>query len=325
MGALARKKAISIYEMMIRIRRFEERAIELFSAGELPGFLHASIGQEAVAAGFCAHLNNKDQITSTHRGHGHMIAKGLNYEGMFAELYARKTGYCKGKGGSMHIADQDLGVLGANGIVGGGIPIASGAALGIKLKKAKNVVVSFFGDGASNEGAFHEGINIAALWQLPVVFVCENNGFAESTPRKNHQSIRDVADRAKAYDIPGVVVDGMDVTALYEVAAEAIDRARKGKGPTLVEAKTMRFLGHYVGDPGTAYGHDKEVKKWKKRDPIDQFRKFLEKKNWLTGKMDKELRGRIESDLEAAVEFARKSPEPDLEDAIIDIYSNATF
>ncbi len=325
MGALARKKAISIYETMIRIRRFEERAIELFSAGELPGFLHASIGQEAVAAGFCAHLNNKDQITSTHRGHGHMIAKGLNYEGMFAELYARKTGYCKGKGGSMHIADQDLGVLGANGIVGGGIPIASGAALGIKLKKAKNVVVSFFGDGASNEGAFHEGINIAALWQLPVVFVCENNGFAESTPRKNHQSIRDVADRAKAYDIPGVVVDGMDVTALYEVAAEAIDRARKGKGPTLVEAKTMRFLGHYVGDPGTAYGHDKEVKKWKKRDPIDQFRKFLEKKNWLTGKMDKELRGRIESDLEAAVEFARKSPEPDLEDAIIDIYSNATF
>ena len=325
MGALTRKKAISIYEMMIRIRRFEERAIELFSAGELPGFLHASIGQEAVAAGFCAHLNNKDQITSTHRGHGHMIAKGLNYEGMFAELYARKTGYCKGKGGSMHIADQDLGVLGANGIVGGGIPIASGAALGIKLKKAKNVVVSFFGDGASNEGAFHEGINIAALWQLPVVFVCENNGFAESTPQKNHQSIRDVADRAKAYDIPGVVVDGMDVTALYEVAAEAIDRARKGKGPTLVEAKTMRFLGHYVGDPGTAYGHDKEVKKWKKRDPIDQFRKFLEKKNWLTGKMDKELRGRIESDLEAAVEFARKSPEPDLEDAIIDIYSNATF
>ncbi len=325
MGALTRKKAISIYEMMIRIRRFEERAIELFSAGELPGFLHASIGQEAVAAGFCAHLNNKDQITSTHRGHGHMIAKGLNYEGMFAELYARKTGYCKGKGGSMHIADQDLGVLGANGIVGGGIPIASGAALGIKLKKVKNVVVSFFGDGASNEGAFHEGINIAALWQLPVVFVCENNGFAESTPRKNHQSIRDIADRAKAYDIPGVVVDGMDVTALYEVAAEAIDRARKGKGPTLVEAKTMRFLGHYVGDPGTAYGHDKEVKKWKKRDPIDQFRKFLEKKNWLTGKMDKELRGRIESDLEAAVEFARKSPEPDLEDAIIDIYSNATF
>ena len=184
MGALTRKKAISIYEMMIRIRRFEERAIELFSAGELPGFLHASIGQEAVAAGFCAHLNDKDQITSTHRGHGHMIAKGLNYEGMFAELYARKTGYCKGKGGSMHIADQDLGVLGANGIVGGGIPIASGAALGIKLKKAKNVVVSFFGDGASNEGAFHEGINIAALWQLPVVFVCENNGFAESTPRK---------------------------------------------------------------------------------------------------------------------------------------------
>ena len=324
MGALTRKKAISIYEMMIRIRRFEERAIELFSAGELPGFLHASIGQEAVAAGFCAHLNDKDQITSTHRGHGHMIAKGLNYEGMFAELYARKTGYCKGKGGSMHIADQDLGVLGANGIVGGGIPIASGAALGIKLKKAKNVVVSFFGDGASNEGAFHEGINIAALWQLPVVFVCENNGFAESTPRKNHQSIRDVADRARAYDIPGVVVDGMDVTALFEVAAEAIDRARKGKGPTLVEAKTMRFLGHYVGDPGTAYGHDKEVKKWKKRDPIDQFRKFLEKKNWLTGKMDKELRGRIESDLEAAVEFARKSPEPDFEDAMIDIYSNTT-
>jgi pyruvate dehydrogenase E1 component alpha subunit len=322
MTALTKKHALGIFETMIRIRRFEERAIELFQAGELPGFLHACIGQEAVAAGVCVHLRDTDQITSTHRGHGHMVAKGLKYEGMFAELYARSTGYCKGKGGSMHIADQDLGVLGANGIVGGGIPIASGAALGIQLQGKNDVVVSFFGDGASNEGAFHEGINIAALWSLPVVFVCENNGFAESTPRSNHQAVRDIADRAKAYGIPGVGVDGMDPAAIFEVAGEAIARARKGKGPSLIEARTMRFLGHYVGDPGTAYGHDKEVVKWKKRDPIPAFGKFLEKKKWITAKKEDELRARIERELDKAIDFARKSPEPGIEDAMTDIYAS---
>ncbi|MEK6709130.1 MAG: thiamine pyrophosphate-dependent dehydrogenase E1 component subunit alpha [Nitrospinota bacterium] len=322
MPELTRAKALWIYETMVRIRRFEERAIELFQAGELPGFLHAYIGEEAVASGVCAHLTPQDQITSTHRGHGHMVAKGLKYEGMFAELYARRTGYCKGKGGSMHIADQDLGVLGANGIVGGGIPIAAGAALGIKLRGARHVVVSFFGDGASNEGAFHEGINLASVWKLPVVFVCENNGFAESTPRATHQAVRDVADRAKAYGIPGVTVDGMDPAAVFETAGEAIERARRGGGPSLVEAKTMRFLGHYVGDPGTAYGHDKEVVKWKKRDPIAGFGALLEKKKWLTAKGREEVLARVNAEVERGVEFGRRSPEPELADALTDIYAN---
>jgi len=251
-----------------------------------------------------------------------MVAKGLKYEGMFAELYARRTGYCKGKGGSMHIADQDLGVLGANGIVGGGIPIAAGAALGIKLKGERHVVVSFFGDGASNEGAFHEGINIASVWKLPAVFVCENNGFAESTPQPTHQAVRDVADRAKAYGIPGVTVDGMDPAAVYETAGEAIERARRGEGPTLIEAKTMRFLGHYVGDPGTAYGHDKEVVKWKKRDPIQTFGAFLEKKKWLAAQGRGEVLARVNAEVERGVEFGRSSPEPDLSDALTDVYAS---
>lgn len=318
---LTKPRALWIYETMLRIRRFEERSIELFQAGELPGFLHAYIGEEAVAAGVCAHLSPEDQITSTHRGHGHMIAKGLQYKGMFAELYARATGYCKGKGGSMHIADQDLGVLGANGIVGGGIPIAAGAALGLQLRGEKHVAVSFFGDGASNEGAFHEGVNLAAAWRLPAVFVCENNGFAESTPRAAHQAVQDIADRAKAYGIPGVVVDGMDPEAVHEVAGEAIARARRGGGPTLIEAKTMRFLGHYVGDPGTAYGHDKEVGKWLKRDPLRTFAQALEKREWLTPGGVDAMRARVDEEMEQAVAFARTSPEPDLADAMTDIYA----
>ncbi|MDA1000637.1 MAG: thiamine pyrophosphate-dependent dehydrogenase E1 component subunit alpha [bacterium] len=322
MPALNRKSALHIYETMVRIRRFEERSIALFQAGELYGHLHPYIGEEAVATGVCAHLTPQDQITSTHRGHGHMIAKGLGFEGMFAELYARRTGYCKGKGGSMHIADQDLGVLGANGIVGGGIPIAAGAALGIQMKKEKHAVVSFFGDGATNEGAFHEGVNLAAIWKLPVVFVCENNGFAESTPRSYHQAIQDVADRAKGYNIPGVTVDGMDPAAVYEVAGEAIRRARAGKGPTLVEAKTMRFGGHYLGDPGTDYGHDKEVKKWKPRDPIPNFAASLEKKKWLKKGDAEKILQRVNDEIESAVEFARHSPEPSEEEALTDIYAN---
>ncbi len=321
MAELTKQKALWIYETMVRIRRFEERAMELYQTGELPGHMHAYIGEEAVAAGVCAHLGPKDQITSTHRGHGHMIAKGLRYEGMFAELYARQTGYCKGKGGSLHIADQDLGALGANGIVGGGIPIAAGAALGIKLKGGKRVVVSFFGDGASNEGAFHEGINLAALWRLPAVFVCENNGFAESTPQAAHQPIRDISDRAKAYAIPGISVDGMDPAAVYEAAGEAIARARGGKGPTLIEAKTMRFMGHYLGDPGTAYGHDKEVVKWKPRDPIPAFGAFLEKKKWLAPRGRGEVLARVNREIERAIEFARQSPEAQIEDALADIYA----
>lgn len=320
MAKLTREKALWIYETMLRIRRFEERAIEVFQAGELPGFIHPYIGEEAVAAGVCAHLSKEDQITSTHRGHGHMIAKGLGFDGMMAELYARATGYCKGKGGSLHIADQDMGALGASGVVGGGIPIATGAALGIKLKGGKEVVVSFFGDGATNIGAFHEGINLASTWRLPAVFVCENNLYAQSTPQSVHQNIRDIAERAKAYGIPGVVVDGMDPAAVYETAGEAISRARKGSGPTLIEAKTMRFWGHYLGDPGTAYGHDKEVGKWKKRDPIPAFGEFLTRRKWLSAKENEGIFARIQTEIDAAVEFARKSPDPAPSDLMKDVY-----
>ena len=313
---------LRLYKDMLRIRLFEEKSIEIFQAGELPGFLHAYIGEEAVAVGVCAALKREDHITGTHRGHGHVLAKGCAFGPMFAELYARTTGYCKGKGGSMHIADQALGILGANGIVGAGIPIAAGAALAFQLRKTKQVQVAFFGDGAANEGAFHEGINLAAVWRFPAVFVCENNLYAESTPQRTHQSIVDIADRDKAYDIPGVSVDGQDVLAVHEVARAAVDRARKGKGPTLIEAKTYRFLGHYVGDPGSAYRTREEVDGWKKRDPIELFEKVLLKGRWAGKKDFEKTRARLSAEIEEAVDFARNSPPPDDAEALTDVYAS---
>ncbi|MCZ6894513.1 MAG: thiamine pyrophosphate-dependent dehydrogenase E1 component subunit alpha, partial [Gammaproteobacteria bacterium] len=223
-----------MHRQMIRIRTFEENAGKLAEDGKIPGALHLYVGQEAVAVGIMAHLSNEDQITSTHRGHGHLIAKGGEFDRMFAELYGRATGYCKGKGGSMHISNLELGMLGANGIVGAGPPIAVGAAFSNKFRKTRNVTITFFGDGASNEGSFHEAANMAALYKLPLVFVCENNGYGEYTPQANHQAIVDVADRAPGYGMPGVIVDGMDVVAVYEAAGEAIKRAREGDGPTLL-------------------------------------------------------------------------------------------
>ena len=234
---------------MVRIRRFEEEAGKLMEDGKIPGALHLYVGQEAVASGVMEHLSNKDQITSTHRGHGHLIAKGGEFDRMFAELFGRSTGYCKGKGGSMHISNMAVGMLGANGIVGGGPPIAMGAAFSNKFRKTKDVSVAFFGDGASNEGSFHEAANMAALFKLPCVFVCENNGYGEYTSQANHQAIVDVADRAAGYGMPGVVVDGMDVIAVYEAAGAAIKRARSGQGPTLLECKTYRYYDH-VGVTG---------------------------------------------------------------------------
>ncbi|MFQ5914599.1 MAG: thiamine pyrophosphate-dependent dehydrogenase E1 component subunit alpha [Nitrospinota bacterium] len=312
---------LRMYEGMLRIRLFEEKSIELFQAGELPGFLHAYIGEEAVAIGVCSALRPDDHIIGTHRGHGHVLAKGCQFGPMFAELYAKKTGYCKGKGGSMHIADQSLGILGANGIVGAGIPIAAGAALAFQLKKTRQVQVAFFGDGAANEGAFHEGINLAATWRLPAVFVCENNLYAESTPQRTHQSIVNISDRARSYDIPGISVDGQNILKVYEIAKEAVDRARKGKGPTLIEAKTYRFLGHYVGDPGTAYRAQDEVSEWKKRDPIEMFRKVLLKGKYASEKDLERIRERTASEIHEAVEFARKSPPPGNEEALTDVYA----
>jgi pyruvate dehydrogenase E1 component alpha subunit len=320
MKALDKTLLLEIYRKMVAVRVFEETAADLFLKGQLPGFLHSYIGEEAVAAGVCAHLTPQDMITSTHRGHGHAVAKGARLDMMMAELFAKKTGYCHGKGGSMHIADLDLGILGANGIVGGGVPIATGAGLALKLKGGDRVTVAFFGDGGSNTGAFHEGVNMAAVWNLPVVFVCENNQYAESTPRGVHQRIKDVAQRAMAYDIPGVVADGMDVFDVYQKAGEAINRARTGGGPTLVEAKTYRFMGHYVGDPQTYRSKD-EVEQWKKRDPIAMFRKRVTEEGKIAAADLDAIDAAIAKEMEQAVEFARQSPEPEIEAALQDIFT----
>ncbi len=320
MKPLDKPMLLEIYRKMVAVRVFEETAADLFLKGQLPGFLHSYIGEEAVAAGVCAHLTPQDMITSTHRGHGHAVAKGARLDMMMAELFAKKTGYCHGKGGSMHIADLDLGILGANGIVGGGVPIATGAGLALKLKGTDRVTVAFFGDGGSNTGAFHEGVNMAAVWNLPVVFVCENNQYAESTPRGVHQRIKDIAQRAMAYDIPGVVADGMDVFDVYQKSGEAIDRARTGGGPTLVEAKTYRFMGHYVGDPQT-YRTKDEVEQWKKRDPIAMFRQRAVEGGKIPAAELDAIDASIKKEMEQAVEFARQSPEPEVEAALQDIFT----
>jgi len=316
-----REQALHIYRTMLRIRAFEEKASELFLAGRLPGFLHTYIGQEAVAAGVCVHLAREDTITSTHRGHGHAVAKGARLDLMMAELFARKTGYCRGKGGSMHIADLDLGILGANGIVGAGIPIAAGAGLSARMQGRATVTVAFFGDGASNTGAFHEGLNLAAVWNLPVVFVCENNLYAESTPREVHQKVKDIATRAMAYDIPGVVVDGMDASAVFAAAGEAIRRAREGGEPTLLEAKTYRFMGHYVGDTGAAYRDAAEVERWKQRDPIVLFRRRLLEERQFPEAEVATIEAEVQREIVEAVTFAEQSPEPDPEDALRDVFA----
>ena len=320
MKPLDKPLLLDLYRKMVTVRNFEETAADLFMKGQLPGFLHLYVGEEAVAAGVMAHLTAQDMITSTHRGHGHAVAKGARLDMMFAELFAKKTGYCHGKGGSMHIADLDLGILGANGIVGGGVPIATGAGLALKMKGGDRVTVCFFGDGASNTGAFYEGVNLAAVWELPVVFICENNQYAESTPRKVHQKVKDVADRAAAFNIPGVVMDGMDVFDVYKKTGEAIDRVRAGGGPILLEAKTYRFWGHYVGDP-QVYRTKEEVEEWRKRDPILMFRERVVKEGKISvGELDA-IEAEVKKEIEAAVEFARQSPEPELESALQDIFT----
>lgn len=317
---LGTDELLEIYRRMWLVRAFEERAIELFSAGELPGFLHSQIGQEGVCVGACAPLRRDDYITTTHRGHGDMIAKGAQVDRMMAELYAKETGYCRGKGGSMHIFDFTLGVLGANGIVGAGLPIATGAALSAKLRGTDQVTLSFFGDGATNQGAFHEALNLASVWELPVIFVCQNNEYAESTPRQVHQRVRDIASRAAGYELPGIVVDGMDVLAVRDVVAESVDRARTGGGPTLVEAKTYRFLGHYVGD-AEAYRTKDEVAEWRRRDPVLRLRARLIEAGLLRGQVDDPVEAEARAAVEEGVEFARRSASAPLSAAFEDVYA----
>lgn len=312
-------KLKEIYTVMVRIRAFEERVILEYRKG-LPGVIHSSIGQEAIPAAVCALLREDDYILSTHRGHGHIIAKGARFDRMMAELFAKETGYCKGKGGSMHIAAVDLNILGATGVVGDGIPIATGVALGCKMRKLDRVAVSFFGDGATSTGAFHEGVGLAAIWDLPVVFVCENNLYALSTPIKTYTKLKDLSDRAKSYGIPGVTVDGNDAIAVARVARKAIENARQGKGPTLIVGNTYRYYGHHAGDPGTAYRSKEEIEEWKKQDPIRRLRNHLIEGKILTESEVEEIQTAVERELDEAVKFAVESPEPRIEMALEDIY-----
>ncbi|MBA4493504.1 thiamine pyrophosphate-dependent dehydrogenase E1 component subunit alpha [Paenactinomyces guangxiensis] len=317
---LSREKATWMYRKMVEIRKFEDKVHELFAKGNLPGFVHLYAGEEAVAVGICAHLNKKDSITSTHRGHGHCIAKECDLNGMMAEIYGKATGLCKGKGGSMHIADLEKGMLGANGIVGGGFPLACGSALTAKLKKTDAVSVSFFGDGANNQGTFHEGINLAAIWKLPVIFVAENNGYAEATPFSYASSCKDIAQRAAAYNIPGVVVDGKDVVAVYKAAQEAVERARRGEGPTLIECKTYRNYGHFEGDQQKYKTSEESQYHRNEKDPINLFRAYLVESKLLTEEELSNIDSDVEKAISDAVKFAEESPLPSAEELFTEVY-----
>jgi len=306
--------AAGLYRSMLRIRRFEERVYLLFLDGEIPGTVHQYQGQEAVAAGVCAALERTDWITSTHRPHGHALAKGVSARAAMAELYGKATGCCRGRGGSMHLGDPDAGMLPAIAIVGGGNTVVTGLGLAFKLRRSGQVAVCFFGDGAANEGAFHEGLNFAAVQRLPVVFVCENNLYGASTPYTQVSLLEDVAARAPAYGVPGRIVDGMDALAVYAAAEDAVAAARAGDGPTLLECKTYRYVGHSRSD-ARGYRAREEEAAWKERDPIARLRAELAEDDAAA------IAAAIGEEIEDAVEFARSSPEPDTEELLGDVYA----
>lgn len=308
------------YYRMLMIRRFEEKINEKFLAGEIPGFVHLYIGEEATGVGVCSALRKTDYITSTHRGHGHTLAKGADVKRCMAELYGRKTGYCKGKGGSMHIADFSIGMLGANGVVGGGFNLAVGAALAVQLRKGDQVAVCFFGDGASNRGTFHEALNMAAVWKLPAVFVCENNQWASTTPLHEATAVTDIAVRASSYAMPSTIVDGNDVFAVYEAAVEAIERARQGGGPTLVECKTYRIKGHFVGDPEQYRTREEVISQLEENDPLKNFLLRVQNEQLLGEQELVAIEEQVAAEIEEAVRFAETSPYPDPEEAFDDVY-----
>lgn len=317
-----RDVVLDLHRRMVRIRRFEESSGKLVETGEIPGFLHLYVGQEAVASGVGAVLTDDDQITSTHRGHGHAIAKGAELRPMFAELYAKTTGYCKGRGGSMHIVDMSRGMLGANAIVGGGIPIAVGAAFASQYRGDGGVAVSFFGDGATNIGAFHESANMAAVWDLPIVFVVENNGYAEFTSQERHMRLVDIAERAASYGMPGVIVDGMDALAVREAALEAVERARRGEGPTLIEAKTYRFFDHQgIKGMRIPYRDPAEVEAWKSRDAIRLIETIGIERGLVSAEEFEGIWAEVEAEINDGIEFARNSPDPDPADILDDVYT----
>ena len=310
-----KKMAGRFYTVMYRARRFEEEVFEFYKRGLMPGLAHLYLGEESIAAGACAALNESDYIGSTHRGHGHLVARGADLNRMMAEILGKGTGYSKGKGGSMHIMAMDKGILGANGIVGGGIPIALGAAYSAKLQKNGKVAISFFGDSASNEGTFHESLNMAAAWDLPIVFIIENNFYGISVDIRSVTKEHQLSKRAVGYGIPGITIDGNDVFRVYEETQKAVDRARKGQGPTLIECLTYRWQGHHVGDPAT-YRPEEEVSDWRAKDPITR----LEALRLLSSKERNEIRAKVDAEIAAACAFAEESPYPDISEAYTDVF-----
>ena len=313
---------IEMLRKMILIREFEELAIKLRTAGKIYGAIHPYVGEEAIAVGVCACLADADRVTSTHRGHGHCIAKGADIKRMMAELFGRVDGYCKGKGGSMHIADFSVGMLGANGIVGGGLPIAAGAALAAQLEGKGNVAVCFFGDGAVAEGEFHEALNISSLWTLPIVFVCENNQYGANNPIDAQHRITDVVAHAGGYGMIGLSVDGNDVLAVHQVTREAVDRARRGKGPSLIECKSYRWHFHAMRQsPPPETRPAAEIAEWKRSDPIPRLAADLTGRGMISESDLERLRRQIQVDLEEAVAFAEKSPFPDPKDILVDMFA----
>jgi pyruvate dehydrogenase E1 component alpha subunit len=317
---LPKTAVVDILRKMYRIRHFELKVIDLFQEGEIRGSTHTYIGEEASGVGTCSALRADDFITSTHRGHGHCIAKGGRVDLMMAELLGKATGYCKGKGGSMHIADVEAGILGANGIVGGGIGIATGAGLSIQVRGTEQVCVCFFGDGGFNQGMLYESANIAALWKLPVIYLCENNKYAMSTPIEKSSAVADLSARAAAFGMPGINVDGMDVLAMREAVWHATERARRGDGPTLIVSDTYRYEGHNVGD-GQRYRTREEVEHWRQSDPIVRFRETMVRQGVLNDAEADQIEAEVVEELVRAVEFANASPEPSLDTLEDDVYA----
>jgi pyruvate dehydrogenase E1 component alpha subunit len=315
-------RAREVLATMWRIRRFEEAVDDLFARGLMHGTMHLSIGQEASATGVCLGLRTDDAITSTHRGHGHCIAKGASLERMMAELLGKETGYCRGRGGSMHIADTATGNLGANGIVAGGIPIATGAALAYQMQGLDRVVVSFFGDGATNEGAFHEALNLAAIWKLPVIFVCENNKYGMSFSTEFSVAVDHISVRAAAYGMPGVTVDGNDVEAVDAAVTSAVARARAGEGPTLVEAETYRWKGHSKSDKNL-YRTREEIAEWRTRDPIGRFEHLVVERGTLDQATVQQIRDEVTQEIRQAVTAANAAPDARADDILDSVYAGA--
>jgi acetoin:2,6-dichlorophenolindophenol oxidoreductase subunit alpha len=320
-GEVGTETLLATYQVMVLIREAEDRVRRLYAEARLPGFIHSYLGQEAVAAGVCAALRVDDWIASHHRGHGHLLAKGGDLRQFFAELYGRATGYGRGKGGSMHVADLDIGMLGANGIVGAGLPIAAGAALVGMLSGSDRVAVAFIGDGATDTGIFHETLNLASLWDLPLVCVVENNGYAEFLSQREHQRIERISDRASAYLMPGSSVDGNDVLAVHLAAREAVARARAGHGPTLIECVTYRWRGHYEGDPQTYRSRD-EVATWRERDPLLRAAAILRARGALNDGTEVAIATQIRDEIDAAVQAAEAAPYPDPAEALTDVYAD---